>query len=122
VLRCEFIFGGLMLALLSGCASNQQPAPRAANDVSCSNEFDHAVTASSTSSSSALLFDPPMYAADVPIDLSRAGREASAFVAYEDQTTTFSYIRIDDRQSIPDFGKGRYERRAITERFGSSTR
>ena len=111
------MFGGLVMVLASGCASKQQQ-PAQHIEANQPYDFDDAITASS----SALLFDPPMYAADLPPDLSREGREPSAFVAYEDQTISFSYTRTDDRQVIPDIGNGRYERRAIVERFGSSKR
>ncbi|CAN5414460.1 hypothetical protein BH09PLA1_BH09PLA1_19750 [soil metagenome] len=106
---------GLVL-LGSGCAAHPGgPGPTAAGAGDLDQrEFDQATTAS------ALLFDPPMYMNDLPPELSREGRERAAFVAYEDQSTTFSYIRIDDRQTGDN--RERYERRAIMERFGSSTR
>ena len=76
-------------------------------------DYDQAVTAS------ALVFDAPRYSDDVAPDLSREGRERSAFVAYEEQTTTFSYVQLDDRQHASD---GSWLRRAIIDRFGTSRR
>src|SRR5688572_12290605 len=114
--RCAIILCGLMLF---GCATTQPLTTSTSPvEVIAIDDFDDAVTAS------ALLFDPPMYADGLRPDLSRAGREASAFVGYEDQTTTFSYVYTDDQQLSRGSGshRDRYERRAIVERFGSSTR
>lgn len=109
-----------LLGIVSGCASSKQSCCGESQTVYVVEsrvdgpDLDHAVTAS------ALMFDPPMYADELGPELGREGREPSAFVAYENQTTTFSYIHIDDRQTG---GSGaRYERRAIIDRFGSSTR
>jgi len=109
-----------LLSIVSGCASSKQSCcgePQTVSIVEVNGErsdLDRAMTAS------ALVFDPPMYADELGPELAREGRERSAFVAYENQTTTFSYIHIDDQQTG---GTGaRYERRAIIDRFGSSTR
>ncbi|MBC8106036.1 MAG: hypothetical protein H7Z14_05560 [Anaerolineae bacterium] len=107
-----------LIGIVGGCASTQPSKQSCCAEHHVAHaeapELDRAVTAS------ALLFDPPMYADELGPELAREGRERSAFVAYEDQTTTFSYIHIDDRQTG---GTGaRYERRAIIDRFGSSTR
>src|SRR5215211_2137024 len=104
-----------LLITASGCASTKQSCCGEQQAARLDTpELDRAVTAS------ALVFDPPMYADDLGPELAREGRERGAFVAYEDQTTTFSYIRIDDRQTGDN--RERYERRAVIERFGSSTR
>ena len=72
------------------------------------------------SHASALAFAPPIAAADVPLDLSRAEREPAAFVGYDDLIRTYIYVRTDDR--FTGNGEGNYERRAITEKVGASTR
>jgi hypothetical protein len=111
----ELIHGCSLLVLATGCAA--QRAQLEASMPMRDSVADRAVTAS------ALLFDPPVYADDLPPDLAREGREMSAFVAYEDQTTTFSYVHIDDHQLFPSrHSRDRFERRAIIDRFGSSTR
>lgn len=118
MIRHTFILYGLML-LAGGCASSRQPSCATRSEPIVSDQLDRAVSAS------ALLFDAPMYGDDLPPELARDGREPTAFVAYEDQTTTFSYVHIDDQQ-LSTGGRGdlrdRYERRAIIDRFGTSTR
>jgi hypothetical protein len=78
----------------------------------------------------ALVFTPPLVQQELPLDLSRAGRATEAFVGYEQGIIEHHYVRTDDRQRTGDgwnrgWGWGsvggygdRYERRAITERFG----
>ena len=108
---------GLILCAftIAGCVSQQRhvnvatPAPEPA-------AFDDAAA----TTASALVFDPPVAAGLPPLDLARAGREPSAFVAYEDVQTTYFYLRLDDRQKITD--DGRSERRVISETFGISRR
>jgi len=109
------IFAGFML-VVSGCSSQKPTASTSCPQteaVVLLDPSDYAITAS------ALVFDAPRYAQDVAPDLSRESREPSAFVAYEGQTTSFSYIRLDDRQIARD---GSWLRRAVTDRFTSSTR
>lgn len=73
-------------------------------------------------SASALAFDPPIVANAVTPNLSREGREVAAYVGYDEPITTFFHLRTDDRQVIQGFGPDRYERRAISHRFGVSYR
>ncbi len=97
-----------MLCLAGGCASRQPT--------------DNARTYA-PAPATALVFDPPIAFGEPRIDLPREARERSAFWGYEETTTTFFYLRIDDRQD--EWGgraRDRYERRAITERSGSSYR
>ncbi len=61
-------------------------------------------------------------ASAVTPNLSREGREATAFVGYDQTITTYFHLRNDDRQLIQGFRPDRYERRAISERFGVSYR
>jgi hypothetical protein len=72
------------------------------------------------SHASALVFTPPIAAADAPLNLSRADREPGAFVGFDDLIRTYIYVRTDDR--FTGDGTGDYERRAITEKVGASTR
>lgn len=72
------------------------------------------------SQASALAFTPPITLSDAPLDLSRADREPGAFVGFDDPIRTFMYVRTDDRFSAN--GDDRYERRAIIEKIGASTR
>jgi hypothetical protein len=77
---------------------------------------------------SALVFDPPVAQDDEPLALSRLERQPSVSVGYEDLTTEYFYIRMDDRQISNGYSGGgrgggsgnydRYERRAVTERVG----
>ena len=72
------------------------------------------------SHASALAFAPPIAQDEAPLDLSRADREPAAFVGYEDLIRTYIYVRTDDRWTAD--GNDRYERHAIIEKVGSSTR
>jgi hypothetical protein len=110
----------------SGCASTA-PGPanapdRAAALPEADVEFD-AVPAA------ALVFDPPVARQEPPLQLSRQGRATEAFVGYEQGIVEYHYVRVDDRQRTGagwdrGFGVGwgawgdRYERRAVSERFG----
>ena len=115
----------LTLMLLCGCAASAptteaEPLARAeapaSADVSGKSAFDEAVAA-------ALVFDPPVALGEPELLLARDQRQAGAFVGFDQVTTTFSYVRIDDRQRL-EHGHfhDRVERRAISVRMGSSTR
>jgi hypothetical protein len=99
-----------------GCASRQAqpvavdpPAPI----------YDQAVAA-------ALIFDPPVLADSPQIDFSREGRAQTAYAGFEELTTTFYYLRVDDRQlnygGSGQHNNDRFERQAITQRVGVSYR
>ncbi len=96
------IAGGL---ILSGCASGSRPA----RPVAMLADYEEAP-------SSALVFDPPVVMQDAPLDLARDVRSPAAFIGFEQLTTTFSYVRYDDRQTN-DF-TDRFERRAVSEQVG----
>ena len=110
----------LVSLCLAGCASQlqqQQAPPSPELQAVAVEEPADAVLAS------ALMFDPPVTLDEPPLSLAREPRERSAFVAFEDQTQTFSWIHIDDFQSGDGpHGRGRYERRALIDRVGSSVR
>jgi hypothetical protein len=106
-----------------GCAS--KPAhPAATTTAEPARIYDDAVAA-------ALVYDPPVIANSPRIEISREGRAPAAFAGFEELTTTFYYLRVDDRQL--NYGGGgasggqhinndRFERQAITERVGVSYR
>jgi hypothetical protein len=102
--RVVVILCGLVLV---GCSSSRKDKP-----------VDHSL--SDAAPASALVFTPPISYDVPPLDLSREPRARAAFVGYEDLTTTFFYLRLDDRQI--DSKRGRFERRAVTERIGVSYR
>ena len=84
--------------------------------------YDDAVAA-------ALVYDPPLVANSPRIEISREGRAPAAFAGFEEITTTFYYLRVDDRQlnyggsgSSSGHNNDRFERQAITERVGVSYR
>jgi len=98
----------------TGCASKQaQPVASAP----VAPIYDDAVAA-------ALVYDPPVVAESPRIDVSRDGRSQTAYFGFEELTTTFYYLRIDDHQQA--FGSGlncdRFDRQAITTRVGVSYR
>ena len=104
--------------LLTGCAS------RAKTSASMESHPDPTLASYryEDASASALAFDPPVVAAAYVPDLDRTGRGEAAYVGYDEVITTFFYLRNDDRQIFQGDGADRYERRAISERFGVSYR
>ena len=100
-----------------GCASRAVPPVATAQPA---HVYDDAVAA-------ALVYDPPVVADSPRLDVSREGRQPSAYAGFEDITTTYYYLRVDDRQLNYGGGSGshnndRFERQAITERVGVSYR
>jgi len=125
----------LSLLLAGGCVAASKPkcpkpqateslsaAPAAATRVASSTK-----TAAATGHSvvaSALVFDPPIVADQPRPELSRSGRWPEAFWGFDSGTTTYFYLRVDDRIDSGlerRFGE-RYQRRAVTQRFGLSYR
>jgi hypothetical protein len=102
------------LTVVAGCAS--KPAHPAAT-AQPAHIYDDAVAA-------ALVYDPPVIANSPRIEISRQGRAPEAFAGFEDITTTFYYLRVDDRQLTNggSHNNDRFERQAITERVGVSYR
>jgi hypothetical protein len=81
----------------------------------------------SPTNASALAFDPPVLAGTPRLDLSRDGREPTAFEGFDEGSTTYYYLRTDDWYS--DFSRGlggkggspdNYQRRAVSETYGIS--
>lgn len=71
-------------------------------------------------SAGALVFDPPLTLGQSPVMLAREPRQAQVVLGYEELTTTFFYVRTEDRQ---DSDRGdRFKREAIIERVGISYR
>ena len=110
--------GVLILALLTlagGCAhKSPQPSARAAR-----HEADLRYTDSDHEP--ALAIQPPATLDNPRLNLARAGRERSVFMGYESSETTFSWVRMDDRQT-EDVRNDRLERRAISETVKTSYR
>jgi|SRR5688572_24090952 len=97
----------LLLLVGVGCARAPKPTGIARYDD---------VTASS------LAFDPPVIADEPRLELSRADRGPAAFVGYEEIITTHFYLRHDDHQRWFDRDGGQFQRRAITETYGTRYR
>jgi hypothetical protein len=78
--------------------------------------------------SSALVFDPPVTAGELPIDLSRDERAPSAFVSFDGPSTTLYWIHTDDLQESEWGGDGqggmqdRFRRRAVIDKSGVTYR
>ncbi|MBV8779888.1 MAG: hypothetical protein JO353_00690 [Phycisphaerae bacterium] len=109
-------FGSLSIAVIGlafagGCAT-QHHAPEAANTQPTRDECDPPAVA--------LAFDPPITIDQGELALDRESREPRAFVGYDEPTITYSYLRVDDR--MDGTGRGRYDREAVAERIGVSTR
>lgn len=98
----------LILFVLTGCASHKvaqvAPAPAAYLD----------------RSAPSLVFDSPLVMNEPRLVLPREPREPAAFVGFEELTTTFFYVRNDDRQ-LSD-GTHWLSRQAVTEKAGVSYR
>jgi hypothetical protein len=105
----------ILLSIIGiGCASKQAQPPVATAPPAPI--YDQAVAA-------ALVFDPPVLADSPQIDFSREGRAQSAYAGFEELTTTFYYLQVDDRQqSFGGSRHDRFERQAITQRVGVSYR
>jgi hypothetical protein len=104
----------ILLAVLTvGCASKPTPPSVVAPPAP---DFDDAVAA-------ALVYDPPDTTTAPRVEVSREGRNPTAYAGFEELTTTYYYLRIDDHQQ--NFGgihNDRFERQAITQRVGVSYR
>ena len=120
-----------------GCASQMShvssSAGQAGNPGRYSGEVaaDEAEDAAIPASASALVFRPPVSAGEPMPDLSRAARQPSAFVGFEEPILEYYDVTTIDRQvaggSLGRTGSGfgwsggacdRYERRAVTEKVG----
>ena len=107
--------------LILGCQSKSDPnccpttAPSQA--LATPQQFDDDVAAA------ALVFDAPIAADEMPLDLARDTRQPSAFVGYDQQTTTYSFVITEDRQGNFNSNTGdHFWRRAFSARVGVSTR
>jgi hypothetical protein len=102
----------IAMALLgSGCAAAHKPVS--------------AITESkpryAMATSGSLVFDPPVAIGQPPLQLGRDSRQASAFAGYDSSTTTFFYVRTEDRQGS-DGRHDRYERDSVSEKVGVNYR
>jgi len=108
---------GLGLAQV-GCASTAkhaeaEPPPPVAQPASV---YEGAVAAS-------LVYGPAAPPYSGQIDLSREGRAPAAYAGFDDVITTYYYLYQDDRQlQCGGQSHDRFERQAITQRFGVSYR
>jgi hypothetical protein len=87
------------------------------------------VAAYSEANASALAFDPPVLAGTPRLDLSRDGREPTAFEGFDQGSTTYYFLQTYDLYS--GFGGGRggrggigdfYQRQAVSQTYGISYR
>jgi hypothetical protein len=116
-MRCfALIVAGMLLAGCATRAKTSEQVQLGSEPVMAAYRYDEGSTAS------ALAFDPPVIADAITPNLAREGRGEAAYVGYDETITTYFYLRNDDRQFIQGDGADRYERRAISERFGVSYR
>jgi len=112
---------GWIISLLAlsatGCASHAPPVAAV--------QQPHLYSADNAS---ALAFDPPVLTGMPRMDLSRDGREPSAFAGFQEASTSYYYLQTYDFYSTFAFGGGRrggnpdyYNRQAITSTYGIST-
>jgi hypothetical protein len=100
-----------IVLLGGGCASQKTPVATAEPTT----QPRYAVA-----SAGALVFDPPVAIGQPPLQLSRNDRQPAAFAGYDASTTTYSYVRTEDRQTGDRHD--RVERDAISEKVGVSYR
>lgn len=100
-----------VLSLTVGCASKHPPATQRHAQVMDEEPVQLA-------RASALVFSPPIAQNQPELDLSRAGREAAAFVSYDQTFTTFYSLRYQDRDFL-DSGSFRW---AFSQTVGISRR
>jgi len=105
-------FLAALILALGGCASQpqavsqpQQPAHRYA-----------------PATAGALALDPPVLAGSPRLDLSRDDRGPAAFAGFEDSSTTFYSLEVDDwysdYNSRHDGTRDDFERHATSESYG----
>ncbi len=74
-------------------------------------------------STAALAFTPPVVRDTPPVDLSRDGRDLSAYVGYDQGSVSYLYVRQDDRQGDGTwYSPTRFERRAISTTYARRVR
>lgn len=108
-----------MLLLLMACGWGGCAAHRASSSSPPVAE-DQSGSSSSSVAAAALVFSPPVTAGEPELALSRQGRATEAFVGFDQLTTSYHYVRFDDRQS-DDFRDG-YLRHSVTVQTGVSRR
>src|SRR5436190_21988068 len=101
---------GLLLAatLLTGCTDKHLPATM------------HTPHLYSNGAAGSLAFSPPIAQNEPTIILPRDLRQPGAFVGFDEITTSYFYIRTDDRMT--NDGSDHYVRRSIIEKVGVSYR
>jgi hypothetical protein len=68
----------------------------------------------------ALVFPVPSATRTDQLVLDRSLRQPEAFLGWEGRQTSFSYVRVDDRQTGDD--REFFQRRSITQRIGTLSR
>jgi hypothetical protein len=106
--RTTLLMIALSLTTAGGCTSNRADTTR---------RESARYTRPTTGGGAALVFTPPVVLHD-PIalaDLTRDGREMTAYVGYEDARVDYLYVRQDDRIGDGDwYNPTRFQRRAIS--------
>jgi hypothetical protein len=100
----------LLCVFTCGCAAQQSHVA----------DFQPTCLPQSDAPALALACDPPVIAGQPALYLDRESREPAAFAGYDQPTVTYSYLRVEDRYN-PD-KQGNYDRDAVTERVGVTTR
>lgn len=104
-----------LACLAGGCVANNPPRP-----VTLASRSPQPVYAEPAAAS--LVFTPPIAMGLPPVHLPREQRAPGAFVGFEDLTTTYFYLRIDDLQQTDDNIYGGSYRRAVSEKMGVTYR
>ncbi len=109
----------LLAITVAGCASQPQSVV----------PVQQPIPTYSEANASALAFDPPVLAGTPRLDLSRDGREPTAFEGFDQGATTYYYLQSYDLNSGFAGGwDGRggngdyYLRQAVSQTFGTSYR
>jgi hypothetical protein len=99
----------LAMLLMSGCAGRPSAAPEA-----------FAPPAYLDAPAVALAFKPSVALDEPPVHLPREARNPAAFVSFDQLSTTFFYIRTDDRHTTDR--TDRFIRWSVQEKVGISYR
>jgi hypothetical protein len=103
------------LVFVGGCMKREQPKP------AYTGRWHEDRLQYRDAGEAALAMDPPVTLDGPRLALARAPRERSAFLGFEQTTATWSWVRMDDRQT-EDGRNDRLERRAVSVRVGTSVR
>jgi hypothetical protein len=121
----RLLIAGCLLLPLVGCAARSHQVTHSASvDAAPSTAAAEAAPLTAAAEedyesavATALAFELPEAKYGPPLELARRGRQASAFLGFDESVVDFYAVRTDDRQR-ENVKYDRYERRAVSVRSG----